>query len=509
MWNIPFSRNPFFTGREDLLERLHTHLHTTRTITVSQPLAISGLGGIGKTQLVVEYAYRYGQAYQAVLWARAETSEALNASFTEIASVLHLPQKEAQEQEVIVQAVKGWLRDTSGWLLLLDNADDLNLVQSFLPPRFAGHLLLTTRAQIMGKFARRLEVDTLTPEAGALLLLRRAGLVEANAVFKTASPSDQSLALALTEELGGLPLALDQAGAYIEETQCSLADYQQHYQTRRAELLAHRSMLVDDHPEPVLTTWSLSCAKVEEANPTAADVLRICAFLAPDAIPEEVLLEALKTPRPTSEETDLEEEEGGGFSRLPSGQQKKLDSARPPAKGGQMDKAVALLRAYSLIQRHAQAKTLSIHRLVQVVLREGLDEHSQRLWAEQAMRAIVAALPAVVHEKWFQWERIVLHAQVCVQQVKDNARQSRELTKLLQQTGWYLAERARYREAEPLLERAYRISQRERGTDHLDTARDALTLAYLYESQGKYAQAEPLYVRALAIREQQLGAEHP
>ena len=102
---------------------------------------------------------------------------------------------------------------------------------------------------------------------------------------------EQDMARAICHELGGLPLALDQAGAYIEETGCSLAAYQRLLQRRRADLLAERRGLVDDHPQPVATTWSLSFAHVEQKNPAAADLLRLCAFLAPDAIPETIVTE--------------------------------------------------------------------------------------------------------------------------------------------------------------------------------------------------------------------------
>ena len=136
------------------------------------------------------------------------------------------------------------------------HADDLNIVQAFLPTEYPGHLLLTTQAQSMGKLARRLEVEALDQGVGALLLLRRAGLIASDAPLDAASALDQSMALTLTEELEGLPLVLDQAGAYIEETQCSLADYHQQYQIRRAELLARRGKPVDNHPEPVATTFA-------------------------------------------------------------------------------------------------------------------------------------------------------------------------------------------------------------------------------------------------------------
>jgi hypothetical protein len=248
IWNIPFARNPFFTGRDELLAQLHTQLQTAQTG------AVSGLGGIGKTQLALEYAHRYGNEYQTVLWARADTIEALNASYTEIAGLLNLPQKDEQKQEVIVQAVKGWLSRESGWLLILDNADELAIVPPFLPTRFTGHLLLTTRVQATGKLAERLEVKTMSEDVGALLLLRRARLIARDATLSDASPADCAVAKAITKELGGLPLALDQAGAYIEETGCSLSDYQRLYQIRQRELLQARGGLVDDHPDPVATT---------------------------------------------------------------------------------------------------------------------------------------------------------------------------------------------------------------------------------------------------------------
>jgi hypothetical protein len=289
VWNVPYPRNPFFTGREALLTRLRQSLQAGQATAICQPQAISGLGGIGKTQLASEYAYRFHLDYQVVLWARAETTEALTNSYVAMASLLNLPEREAQEQAITVQAVKTWLQTHRGWLLILDNADDLTLVPAFLPPALGGHLLLTTRATAPGRLAGRLEVEVLPPEEGALFLLRRAGVLAPDAEFAQASSRDQGLALRISEALGGLPLALDQAGAYLEEVGCSLSDYQLLYQRHRAALLKERRGLVADHPEPVATTWSLSFARVEATSPVAADLLRLCAYLAPDAIAQEII----------------------------------------------------------------------------------------------------------------------------------------------------------------------------------------------------------------------------
>jgi tetratricopeptide (TPR) repeat protein len=483
VWNVPYPRNSFFIGRDELLTHIHSQLQTGQATALSQPQAISGLGGIGKTQIAVEYAYRFHQDYQVVLWARAESTEALTSSFITIATLLKLPEYEAQDQTITVQAVKTWLQTHNGWLLLLDNADDLGLVSAFLPPVLGGHLLLTTRAQAMGRLAGRLEVDVFPVEQGALFLLRRAALLAPDAELLQASTRDQELAVQITQELGGLPLALDQAGAYLEETGSSLADYQQAYRQHRTELLKERRGLVADHPESVTTTWSLSFRCVEARNPAAADLLRLCAYLAPDAIAEEIITQ--------------------GTAHL--GPRLALIATDALLLGQMME----ALRAYSLIGRDPAAKTLSIHRLVQVVLRDMLDEAERLRWVERAIRAVHAALPAVEHANWPQWERLLAHALACSEWIEQLGVHLPEATEVLQQTGSYLTDLARYSEAEPLLERAYRISEQEWGAEHIDTARDAFTLAKLYWIQGKYTEAEPLYQRALLIHEQQLGPQHP
>jgi len=290
---------------------------------------MSGLGGIGKTQTAVEYAYRYHEEYQAVLWARAESHETLTSSLVEIAALLDLPQKDEQDQTIIVQAVKRWLQDNHGWLLILDNADEPKIVREFLPTKFDGHILLTTRAQALGGLAQRIDVDTFTSELGALFLLRRAEYLTPESALEQATPSDQTLATRISEELGGLPLALDQAGAYISRTQCGLIRYLQAYQQRRKELLQREQDKPHDYPYTVATTWSINFQQVEKRNPVAADLLRFCAFFDPDNIPEELL-------------------SVGAQANILSGPLAQLGT-----DALQLDLAVGDLRAYSLIQRNA------------------------------------------------------------------------------------------------------------------------------------------------------------
>jgi tetratricopeptide (TPR) repeat protein len=484
VWNIPYPRNPYFTGREELLSQLAASLRAGQTVGISQPQAVSGLGGVGKTQISLEYAYRYYQDYEAVLWTRADTKEALISGFVAFAALLHLPQQEERDQLKIVQAVKDWLTSNTGWLLLLDNADDLALVQDFLPPAGRGHTLLTTRAASMGRLAQRIEVDALDVEPGALLLLRRAGRLGADAPLEQAEASERAIARQITQEVGGLPLALDQAGAYIEETQSSLTDYLQLCRSQRADLLKARGGLVPDHPEPVATTWSLSFTQVQERSVVAADLLRVCAFLHPDAIPEELITE--------------------GAALL--GPSLQAMANQPLA----FNQAIGVLLTYSLLKRNAEEHLLSIHRLVQAVLKDGMDVRTSRDWAERVVQAVNQALPEEVdYGPSSRYERCLPHAQECAQLIEQEQFTSDAASRLLLHTGIYLYRHARYAEAEAFFRHSLHIWEQAYGPDHPQVAYPLTNLANLYYEQGKYAEAEPLYQRALHIREQALGPDHP
>ncbi len=480
IWNIPFPRNLFFSGREDLLTQLHAELHEGRTAALTQ--AISGLGGVGKTQLAVEYAYRYYQEYQAVLWAHAESVEVLTSSYIEIAALLNLPGKDSQEQAIIIQAVKRWLQNHRNWLLILDNADELDILPAFLPPRLGGHVIITTRAAAPGRFARRLLVETFPKAQGILFLLRRAGLLALNADLAQASLQDQALAKQITQEVGGLPLALDQIGAYLETTGCSLATYWQLYQDHRVDLLKDYPGIVVDHP-PVATTWSLSFARVEERNPVAADLLRLSAYLAPDVIYEEMLMQGAETLPPTL--------------------------SAVVANGYLLNQAIETLRAYSLIARDAQTKALAVHRLVQTVVRDSLPRDVQMQWMLHAVALVNQAFPDVEFASWPQCERSLPHALLCAHWVKQGQITTNASMRLLDQLGYYLTVRGHYREAEPVLEQALSLREQQLGPEHLDTAISLYHLGLLYQLAGKYTEAEPLFQRALAIREQKLGETHP
>jgi tetratricopeptide (TPR) repeat protein len=484
-WNIPYNRNHFFTGREQVLQSLRDQLLKGNTMALTQPQAISGLGGIGKTQTAIEYAYRYEKQYSYVLWVGAATLEALLSDLSRLAELLDVPGKDPHNQQNTANAIKTYMSQQRDWLLIFDNADDIEMVRAYLPlgNKTNGHIILTTRADVLGPVAHAIQVQEMDQEEGTQLLLKRGRVLRTGQLVTQVKASDRDVAASIVEAVGGLPLALDQVAAYIEETGCSLSEYLKLYQTRHRDLLTRRGRLVTDHPESVATTWSLSFQKVEEENKAAAELLRLCAFLAPDAIPEEII--------------------SGGASHLG-----KLLApvATDPLL---LNDAIAVLRKYSLVKRDAETKTLSVHRLVQQVLKDGMNERVQRQWAERAVRAVSEVFPDGWEVgNWPECRRLLAQAQVCEELIGRYGLLFADAARLLFLCGIYLREQALYILAEPFFLDALSIVGKLDNSEYPRIFDIQHGLANLYQEQGKYVEAEELYREALVTKERVLGKGH-
>jgi tetratricopeptide (TPR) repeat protein len=463
IWNIPPS-NPNFFGREQYLENLH-NLLTTGGQPAALTQAIKGLGGIGKTHTALKYADQYRDEYSAGFWAVADSPENLVFGFAEFARILDLPERNEKEISKAAAAAKRWFEAKSEsnapWLLILDNVDDWEAVKAWIPTTKTGHVLITTRLQFTGRFARDLDLPKMTADEGAEFLSK---------CGKIGHPTDLDLSAAksIAREMDGLPLGLEQAAAYIEEASLSPGEYLELYRREGKKLRARPAASVDH--ETVTRTFTLA---FEKLGLRAGEIVRMASFLAPDAIPEDILAEGNQ---PDSEFRD----------------------------------AVANAARYSLIRRSPATRTIDIHRLVQDVAKDTMDAVSMRSCVERVAEYLAGSFPEEIEfGTWSLCDRLVPHARVVAAELLRLSIESAGVALLLNQAGWYLDDRAQYKEAEPLYKRALDIREKVLGPDHPDTARSLNNLASLYSSQGQYKEAEPLNRRALKINEKALGPDHP
>lgn len=490
VWYLPFPHNPHFTGRDELLGQLAQHFAEEKAgeqraascVALTQPQAIKGLGGIGKTQIAVEYAYRAREQgrYTHILWINAASEEAIITSFLAIAELLPAFSEQKQtDQTKLVAAIKRWLEQCQEpWLLAFDNADDLTLTQQYFPTLGHGSILLTTRANAVGALAASVEVEKMGLVEGTQLLLLRAQRLHA-------TDEERHEAMNVVIALDSFPLALDQAGAYIEETGCRFSTYLQLYQDHRQVLLARRGVQATSYPDSVATTWALSFKRIEQANPAAAELLHLCAYLSPDHIPEELLRE-------------------GAAHWPPLLQQACLDSF-------QFEHAIEVLLTFSLVKRLTEEQTVSLHRLVQAVQVDAMEPEEQRQWAERVVRGVHLVFPPDPKEDvacWPQCLRYLEQAQACDTLIQQYHLPLPEAAELLTRAAIYLNEHASYDLAKSLYQRALALWEHLEPPEHSSLATACHGLGKLYLNQGNYQQAEHFYQRAIAIRERQLGPDH-
>ena len=485
--NIPYSENKFFTGRLKKIDEIHNALKSNKSAAISQPQAISGLGGIGKTQTAVEYAYKYWDEYKYILWANADSLETLIPDFVAIAKMLNLPNKDAKEQNLVITSVKLWLETVGEWLLIFDNADKPELIEDFFPLKPKGHILVTSRAQMFQNLniITPVELDKLEPDESVQFLLKRTGR-------KDVERAEYDAIKQLAKEFDYLPLAMEQAGAYIFQRKSSFQDYLSSYHARGLELLERFPLVtgrdkIDTNKKTVATTWSLNFEEVEKASPAAADLLYASAFLSHDNIPFEII--------------------SNGAMELGSVLLSLLkDIKKDPLI---IEDILDPLTKFSLIHRNPGKSLYNIHRMVQVVLRDRMDETDQRMWSERVLKAVNSAFPEVEFSNWNTCDILLPHAKACSELIDKYGFENPESANLLNGAGCYLRVRARFEEAHPFFIRALEIREKIFKPESEEIAKSLNSLAGLYLDRGIYTESEPLYIRALEIRERILKPDHP
>ena len=469
IWQVP-TRNAAFTGRVEVLEQLHDRLAGTSMAVVS-PLALHGLGGVGKTQVALEYAHRYMADYDAIWWIPAEQDELINGALAPMAQSLGVRSRDSIPETA--QAVREALRlgrPYDRWLLIFDNADNPNEVKEFFPGG-SGHVIVTTRNPAWSVVAEPLEIDVFSREESVGLLRRRvAGLSAAEA-------------MQVAEKLGDLPLAIEQASAWLAETGMSAAEYGERLDNQLVAALELNRP--DDYPTTVAATFRLSFDRLRERSPGAARVLELCAYFSPDPISlsllySEQMLESLLPYDPRLRERSV-------LAVL----------IRDPTR-------------FSLVKIDRGTNTIEVHRLVQAVIRAQMatvQEHEEAM--HEVHRILVSARPQQGGtdnpENWPRYDIIWPHlsgSEAINCDYEDTRR-------LLIDRVRYLWKRGEFDEA---LETGWEIDrqwQRKIGSDHRQTLYLRFQIANVLRSAGRPQQAYDLDKEILDKQQSELGESHP
>jgi hypothetical protein len=459
-------RPVFLAGREELLAALDARLGGDDGAG-PRVVALCGLGGAGKTSVAIEYAHRHLAEVRVCWQFPAEDPAVLAAEFGVLAA--ELGARELVDPRDPVASVHAVLaRQQAGWLVVFDNVPDRVSVARFVPPAGPGRVLITTQNQHWPP-GQAVDVPVLDPEVAAGFLVDRTG------------DADRAAARELAAELGGLPLALEQAAAYMQATGTTVARYLPVFRARQADLLARGEVF--GHPADVAATLGLALSRLADEAPAAAGLVRVLAFLAPEPVPLALLL--------ASEQVAglLGPEVAAAVGPL---------LGDPVAAGD----AITALRRYSLVTPAGDGLVL-VHRLVQAITRAQLTAEAADQWEQAAAALVQMAVPADAElpAAWPVCAVLLPHARAVLDMTSSGMW---EIAQYLGYSGSYPAARDLFR----LIADAHRDSDAY-GPEHRDTLAAQSRLAHWTGEAGDAAGARDRFAVLLPIRDRVLGLEHP
>ncbi|GIJ91451.1 hypothetical protein Asppvi_010416 [Aspergillus pseudoviridinutans] len=488
-WLVPFERNPLFTGRESQLSELEGKLFT---MDHTAKIAITGLGGVGKTQLVLELLYRTKDKHKhcLIIWIPATNRESLHQAYRDVAWQLRIPGWEEEKADV-KRLVQGHLSkdDTGQWLVVFDNADDIDMwiaeagseqeseqgsqaLVDYLPSSGQGSIIFTTRdRKTAAKLAHKnvVEIPEMDEEAATQLLQKC--LINPGLVNNGHDTAD------LLAELAYLPLAISQAAAYINENGITLGCYLSLLAEQEEEVIA---LLSEDFKDdwryrnttnPVATTWLISFEQIQQSNPLAAQYLSFMSCVDPKEIPQ---------------------------SLLPLGSSRKEETD-----------AIGTLNAYSFVSRRPEDPVLDLHRLVHLATRNWLrKERKLAEWTERVIVRLQEVFPNDDHKNRTVWRRYLPHARYALQADLVGKDWTCRMD-LIWRYGLCLYQDGQWDDAEVAILQVLEMRKRVHGPDRPSTLASMVYLAEIYRNQGRWNEAEKLFTQLMETSKTVLGAEHP
>jgi hypothetical protein len=458
VWNLP-ARNPGFTGRDGMLVTVRDRLLAKDTAVVQ---AFQGMGGVGKTQLAAEYAYRFAGAYDLAWWIDAEQPGLIGDQFAALGIALGCLQLDAAA-EAVRAAVLGELRERGRWLLVFDNATNRADITGWLPGG-GGHVLITSRERHWTQLAAPVEVDVLArAESVAIFQDRIVGVSDAEA--------DE-----LAAQLGDLPLAIAQAAGFIADTGTTAAQFLQLLRTQAGQLL--------DLPDPgsayplsLAAATGLIAERLDRDDPAAAQLAGLCAFLAPEPVPEDLFTSAA--------------------GELPG---ELAERAADPLGWRQ---TLAHLARQSLAR--IDARGLVMHRLTQAILRDRLTPGQAAAIRERSEAILAASNPRQPSNPvtWPRWAQLMPHLLAA-----DLAASSADLRWMACDACWYLQSRGDTRAAHDLASDLRQHWRERLGDDDENTRAATHYLAWTLREMGRYAEARDLDQDTLDRARRILGGDN-
>jgi tetratricopeptide (TPR) repeat protein len=497
LWIVPFERNPRFTGRETLLAQLQDRLfakhHTSK-------IAITGLGGIGKTQLVLELLYRIKDRHKGslIMWIPVTSAESVHQGYLKIAKQLKISGCEDEKVDA-KQLVQDYLNkyNLGQWLLVFDNADDMdmwigppkslvgqdaergsnqgpNRLIDYLPKNKQGSIIFTTRdRKVAVKLAQQNVVELLElDEVAAAELLKK--LLARPDIFK----DHQQDASALICELTYLPLAIAQTAAYINENGVTIAEYRSLLADKEEDVIDVLSEEFEDDgryrevKNPVATTWLISFEQIRRRDGLAADYLSFMACVDPKDIPQ---------------------------SLLPPGSSRNKQMA-----------AIGTLSAYSFVSRRPGDLTLDLHRLVHLATRNWLRKEGLLIkWTESAIERLGDVFPDDNYKNRAMWRMYLPHVRHVLECDLVNEEEKEARVDLIWRYARCLYRDGRWNEAEIIFSQVLEKQKRIYDKDHPWILTSMANLGQTYSKQGQQDKAENLKKQVMEIRKRVLGMEHP